>query len=64
MINSNVNVPHECNNSDENRVMHDANGFLINLSRCKLITEEQIKNGETDYCDEIRAFGKCPKGFK
>jgi hypothetical protein len=57
-------VPNKCNDSDGNRVIKDIHGNLINLARCKLLTKEQIDNGETDFCDEIRTFMKCPRGYK
>jgi hypothetical protein len=59
-----VYVPEECDDSDGDRVLRDVRGFWINLARCKFVTEEQLKDGDTDFCDEIRAFGKCPKGYK
>ena len=56
-----VSVPKGCNNSDGDRIVKDIDGNMINLARCLLVSNEQQFNGETDYCDERRALGMCPK---
>jgi hypothetical protein len=50
-------VPKECTDSDGDRIIKDVNGNWINLARCPIKRDV----GLTDYCDEIRAYGTCPR---
>ena len=56
-------VPKECSDHDGNNVIKDVYGCSINLARCKLHRVVN-DNYNTEYCDEIRAMGMCPKGLK
>jgi hypothetical protein len=59
-----VAVPKCCDQSDGDRISKDIHGTVINLARCKLVTDEQFENGDIEYCDEIRSLGKCPRNYQ